>query len=167
MLNITLRLAIAFLAAIATIPGIKATLPSASLTTLNGRNVNASTLSNGGKPFVISFFATWCKPCLRELKAIAEVYPEWQEETGMKLVAISIDDAQKADRVKPLVESEGWEYEVLLDTKGELSRAVGVKLIPFLIIVDGKGNIVYRHQGYTDGGEDEIIEKIRSLNESE
>lgn len=157
------KLALALLVAAAAAPAAKADLPSASLTTLDGRTVNASSLANDGKPFVVSFFATWCKPCLRELKAIAEVYPDWQEETGMKLIAVSIDDAQKAPRVKPLAVTEGWEYEVLLDTKGELQRALGIKMVPFLIIVDGKGDIIYRHQGYTDGGEEDVIEKIRTL----
>lgn len=157
------KLALALLVAAAAAPAAKADLPSASLTTLDGRTVNASSLANDGKPFVVSFFATWCKPCLRELKAIAEVYPDWQEETGMKLIAVSIDDAQKAPRVKPLAVTEGWEYEVLLDTKGELQRALGIKMVPFLIIVDSKGDIIYRHQGYTDGGEEDVIEKIRTL----
>ena len=65
-----------------------AQLPSVKLKSLDGKIVDTSKLSNGGKPFVISFFATWCKPCNRELKAIHEVYPDWQKETGMKLVAI-------------------------------------------------------------------------------
>lgn len=159
IINFALTLFITLIAA----GSARAALPSASLTALDGRAVNASSLANDGKPFVVSFFATWCKPCLRELKAIAEVYPDWQEETGMKLIAVSIDDAQKAPRVKPLAETEGWEYEVLLDTKGELQRALGVKMVPFLIIVDGNGEIVYRHQGYTDGGEEDVIEKIRTL----
>ena len=73
-----------------------AQFPSVQLKALDGSPVDAATLSNDGKPFVVSFFATWCKPCLRELKAISEVYPDWQDETGMKLIAISIDEAQNA-----------------------------------------------------------------------
>ena len=60
---------------------------------------------------IISFFATWCKPCNRELKAINEVYADWQEETGVKLIAISIDQAQNVNKVKPLVDENGWPYE--------------------------------------------------------
>ena len=93
-------------------------LPSVSLKNLDGKTVDTATLSNDGKPMVISFFALWCKPCQRELKAIAEVYDEWQEETGVKLIAVSIDEAQNEQKVKPLVESKGWEYEVLLDPNG-------------------------------------------------
>lgn len=140
-----------------------AQLPSIQLKDLKGKTVDVSKLNNEGKPFVISFFATWCKPCNRELKAIHEVYPDWQEETGMKLIAISIDKAQNINKVKPLVDGNGWPYEVLLDPNSEFKRALGVQMIPFVLIVDGNGKIVYKHNGYTDGAENELIEKVREL----
>jgi thiol-disulfide isomerase/thioredoxin len=130
---------------------------------MDGKSVNTSTLSNGGKPFIISFFATWCKPCNRELDAIAEVYEDWQKETGVKVIAVSIDQAQNIKKVKPLVENHGWEYEVLLDPNSDFKRALGIQIIPYVVIVDGKGNIVYKHNGYTDGSESELIEKVREL----
>lgn len=141
-----------------------AQLPSVQLKDINGKTVDTATLSNDGKPFVISFFATWCKPCLRELRAINENYADWQDETGMKLIAISTDEAQNVQKVKPLVDSEGFEYEVLLDTNQDLQHALGIQMIPFVIILDGNGNIVETRNGYTDGSEAHIIEKIRELN---
>ena len=138
-------------------------LPSVQLKDLDGKVVDTATLSNDGNPFGISFFATWCKPCLRELQAINDLYPDWQDETGMKLIAISIDEGQNVGRVKPLVESKGFEYEVLLDSNQELKRALGIQDIPYLIILDGDGNIVETRNGYTEGSENHIIEKIRQL----
>ena len=140
-----------------------AQLPKTTLKDINGKTVQTDTLSNQGKPFIIDFFATWCKPCNRELDAISEVYEEWQKETGVKIYAVSIDQAQNIHKVKPLVESRGWEYEVLLDSNGEFRRVLGVQLIPYVLVVDGTGNIVYRHQGYTDGEEEELIERVRKL----
>lgn len=140
-----------------------AQLPAVTLKNINGKTVRTDTLSNNGKPFIIDFFATWCKPCNRELKAIHEVYPDWQEETGVKLIAVSIDQAQNINKVKPLVDEQGWEYEVLLDPNSDFRRALGIQMIPYVIIVDGKGNIVYKHNGYTDGAENELIEKVREL----
>ncbi len=140
-----------------------AQLPSVTLKDINGKTVNTAELCNDGKPFIISFFATWCKPCNRELTAISEVYEEWQEETGVKLIAVSIDQAQNINKVKPLVDGNGWTYDVLLDPNSEFKRALGIQMIPYVLIVDGKGNIVYKHNGYTEGAEAELIEKVRGL----
>jgi peroxiredoxin len=140
-----------------------AQLPKVTLKDIHGKEVRTDTLSNQGKPFIIDFFATWCKPCNRELDAISEVYEEWQKETGVKIYAVSIDQAQNIHKVKPLVESHGWEYEVLLDPNGEFKRAMGVQLIPYVLIVDGNGNIVYRHQGYADGEEEELRKTLLNI----
>ena len=140
-----------------------AQLPAVTLKTMDGTELRTDTLNNGGKPFIIDFFATWCKPCNRELDAISEVYEEWQEETGVKIFAVSIDQAQNINKVKPLVSNHGWEYDVLLDPNGDFKRALGCQMIPDTMIVDGKGNIVYKHNGYTDGAETELIEKVRQL----
>ena len=140
-----------------------AQLPSVTLKDVNGKTVKTDTLSNNGKPLIISFFAAWCKPCNRELTAISEVYDEWREETGVKLVAVSIDQAQNANKVKPFVDNNGWEYDVILDSNSDFKRALGIQTIPYVLIIDGKGEIVYRHNGYTDGAEAELIEKVREL----
>ena len=142
---------------------VQAQLPSVTLKTIDGKTVKTDTLSNDGKPFIIDFFATWCKPCNRELDAIHEVYEEWVEETGVKLYAVSIDVAQNINKVKPLVENHSWEYDVLLDPNSDFKRALGIQMIPYTIICDGQGNIVYKHNGYTDGAEIELIEKVREL----
>ena len=140
-----------------------AQLPAVTLKTLDGGSVQSETLSNDGKPFIIDFFATWCKPCNRELSAIAEVYEDWQQETGVKIFAVSIDQAQNTNKVKPLVDQNEWEYDVLLDPNGDFKRALGVQMIPYVLICDGKGNIVYKHNGYADGDEEELIAKVREL----
>ena len=140
-----------------------AQFPSVTIKDINGNAVRTDTLSNNGKPFIIDFFATWCKPCNRELKAIHEVYPDWQEETGVKLIAVSVDQAQNINKVNPMVDEYGWEYDILLDPNSDFKRALGIQMIPYVLIVDGNGNIVYKHNGYTDGAENELIEKVREL----
>lgn len=142
---------------------IFAQLPAVVLNTIEGKAVKTDTLSNDGKPFIIDFFATWCHPCNRELNAISEVYDDWQEETGVKLYAVSIDQAQNVNKVKPLVDENGWTYEVLLDPNSDFKRAMGVQMIPFVLVCDGDGRIVYKHNGYAEGAENEIIEQVRKL----
>lgn len=141
----------------------EAQLPSVSLKNVDGKVVNTAEISNDGKPVIISFWATWCKPCIRELKAIHEVYPDWQDETGVKVIIVSIDEAQNVQKVKPLVDGFGWEYEVLLDPNGDFKRAMNVQSVPHVFILDGNGKIVHNHTGYTDGGEDELYEIIKKL----
>ena len=140
---------------------VYAQLPAVTLKTIDGKTVSVDTLNNDGKPFIIDFFATWCKPCNRELDAIAEVYEEWQKETGVKIFAISVDQAQNIQKVKPLVDNHGWEYDVLLDPNSDLKRALGIQAIPYVLVCDGEGKIVYKHMGYTDGEENELIEKVK------
>lgn len=154
--KICLAAAVAFSALTAS-----AALPSVDLKDINGRSVNTAQLSNDGKPMVISFFATWCKPCLRELNAIKDVYSDWQDETGVKLIAVSIDDGQNSQKVKPLVDRFGFEYDVLLDPNSEFKRQMGVNDIPHVFVIDGEGNIVMSHQGYVDGGEEEILKAVQ------
>ena len=134
-----------------------AELPSVQLKDINGKRVDTAKLNNDGKPYIISFFATWCKPCLRELDAVNEVYADWQEETGVKLIAVSIDKAQDESKVKPLVNSKGYEYEVLLDPNGDFKRAMGVNMVPTVFIIDGKNNVVETRTQYTDGSEEHLI----------
>lgn len=141
----------------------EAQLPSVTLKDISGQTVRMDTISNGGKPIIIDFFATWCKPCNRELSAISEVYEDWQVETGVKLIAISIDQAQNIHKVKPLVDQLEWPYEVLLDPNSDFRRALGGQLIPYTLVLDGNGKIIYKHQGYTDGEEMELIEEVRKL----
>ena len=140
-----------------------AELPSVQLKDINGKRVDTAKLNNGGKPYIISFFATWGKPCLRELDAVNEVYADWQDETGVKLIAVSIDKAQDESKVKPLVNSKGYEYEVLLDPNGDFKRAMGVNMVPTVFIIDGKNNIVETRTQYTDGSEEHLIEAVREL----
>ena len=140
-------------------------LPSVKVKDLKGKLVNIQKLSNDDNPIVISFWATWCKPCKKELNTIAEVYEDWQEETGVKLVAVSIDDSRSASKVKPYVNASGWEYEVLIDSNRDLARALGVSTVPHTFLLNGEGKIVWEHKGYIPGDEEELYEQIENISE--
>ena len=139
------------------------TLPSVEVKTLDGKNINIQEIENSVKPIVISFWATWCKPCKKELNAIAEVYEDWQDETGVKLIAISIDDTRSMSRVAPYVNASDWDYEVYLDSNGDLKRAMGVSTVPHTFLLNSKNKIVWQHKGYVDGDEDELLEQIEKI----
>jgi cytochrome c biogenesis protein CcmG, thiol:disulfide interchange protein DsbE len=138
-------------------------VPSAKVKDLRGKMVDTGDISNNGKPMIISFWATWCGPCKKELSAIADVFEEWTEETGVKLLAFSIDDARSASRVLPYVNAQAWEYDVYLDYNQDFKRAMNVNNVPHTFLVDGSGNIVWQHNNYSPGDEDELHEELLKL----
>jgi cytochrome c biogenesis protein CcmG, thiol:disulfide interchange protein DsbE len=141
----------------------KSDIPAVNVKTLDSKTFNTSQLNNNGKPMIIDFWATWCKPCVTELNAIADEYADWVEETGVKLVAISIDDARTQASVAPFVNGKGWEYEFYIDANSDFKRAMNVNNVPHTFLVDGNGKIVAQHNSYAPGDEKKLIEEIRKL----
>ncbi|MDY5969255.1 MAG: TlpA disulfide reductase family protein [Bacteroidales bacterium] len=161
-------LAMAFMGLAMGVMAQNARLPeNVSLKNLNGETVSSSAIQNDGKPIIVSFWATWCKPCMRELNTIKDVYEDWQEETGVKLVAISIDDSRSSSKVLPLVNAQGWEYEVYLDPNQDMKRAMSVVNVPHTFLLNGKGEIVWQHTSFVEGSEEELIEKVREVIEED
>lgn len=142
-------------------------LPAVQIKTLKGEPFSTKDIDNQGDPVIISFWALWCKPCIRELNTISEVYPDWQDETGVKLYAVSIDDVRSSSRVQPFVNGNYWEYEVLLDPNGDFKRAMNVNMIPHMFILDGEKNIVWQHTSFAEGGEYEIYEVLKKIKAGE
>ena len=138
-------------------------LPAVTLKDLDGKDVNMATLSNDGKPMLICFWATWCSPCKKELNTYADYYEEWQKETGVKIYAVTIDDQRTVNSVKPYVNSVSWEYEILSDVNKTFSQAMGVNSPPHTVLLNGKGEIVWQHVGYTPGDEEEVHEQLLKL----
>jgi len=137
------------------------TFPSVDIKTLDGKTANIQDFVGKGKITVVSFWATWCSPCKRELDAIADIYPDWQEEYDVEFLAITIDNTRALAKVPAMVSSKGWEYTVLSDSKQELQRALNFQTIPQTFLLDGSGQIIYSHNGYNPGDEYELEEKIK------
>jgi cytochrome c biogenesis protein CcmG, thiol:disulfide interchange protein DsbE len=138
-------------------------LPAVDVKLMNGERVNTSTFSNNGKPIIIDFWATWCKPCIEELNAIHDLYPDWQKETGVKVITISIDDARTMTRVAPFVNGKGWNYESYVDPNGDFKRAMNVNMPPHTFVLNGKGEVVWQHVGFAEGNEAELYEVVKKL----
>ena len=143
------------------------TVASADVKTVDGKTVNTTKFSNDGKPMIINFWATWCKPCKKELDAISENYAQWQKETGVKLIAIAVDDSRSSSKVGTDAKSHGWDYEVYIDENQDFKRAMNVNNPPHTFIVDGKGNIVWQHNGYLEGDEEHLFEILKKVAKGE
>jgi len=141
----------------------KQQLPSIMVKKMDGTPVNIQDYGKTGKIMVISFWATWCTPCIKELNNVLDVYDDWQKKYGLELVAVSMDDARTSSKVQPVANSLGWPYLILLDENKDLARAMNVNNPPQTVLIDQNGNIVYVHNGYTEGSEIELEEQIKKL----
>lgn len=138
-------------------------LPNLDIDGLDGNSYNLKTdFADEDKIYVFAFWATWCAPCIQELDAISSKYKEWQEEVDFEVIAVSIDDSRTQKRVKPLLNGKKWDYQVLLDTNQELKRRLSIVNVPYTVVIKNN-KIEYISNGYAQGAEDELFEKIKSL----
>lgn len=164
MSKYVIGLALIFTFALSTVNNLIAKdndIPSVTVLDLKNKQVDTKTFSNNGKPIVILFWATWCKPCIQEMKAINEVYDDWQEQTGVKIIAISIDDSRSSKKVAPFIKGRDWKFEVYIDENGDFRRAMNVNNPPHSFIIDGKGKIIWQHNGYAPGDEESMLKEIK------
>ncbi len=139
-------------------------VPAVKLVDMSGKVVNTSELTTNG-PVIISFWATWCAPCKKELNTIHEVYEDWVAETGVTLVAIAIDDEKTKSQVPVYVNGKAWDYTVLMDPNWDFKRAMGVNNVPHTFLVDKNGVIVYSHNNYAPGDEEKLYQELLKLSE--
>jgi thiol-disulfide isomerase/thioredoxin len=135
-------------------------MPNIELTTLDGTETTINEATSEDNIYIVSLWATWCVPCIKELDAISEVYDDWQDETNVKLIAVSVDDSRTVKRVKPLINGKSWDFIILLDTNNDLKRALGAATVPLTLLVENN-KILYKHSGYNPGSEFELFEKIK------
>jgi len=138
-------------------------LPDITIKDVKGQPFSTKKITNNGKPIIITFWATWCKPCIKEHDALNNVYDDWMEETGVKIYAISIDDSRNFSRVKPMADGRGWDFTILSDVNQDLKRALNVNEPPHTFILDGTGTIRWQHVGYMDGGEKEYLQVVKQI----
>jgi cytochrome c biogenesis protein CcmG, thiol:disulfide interchange protein DsbE len=141
----------------------KCNIPGVLLKDMGGKMVSSTEAIKKGEPIIICFWASWCHPCIKELSAIAEVYKEWQNETGVILYAISVDDSRSFVNARVMINNNSWPFEFYFDTNSDFKRAMGVVNIPHTFVLNDKGEVIYQHISYVEGSEVQIISKIREM----
>ena len=137
-------------------------LPDVKVENAQGKVVSIRSLAQG-KPMIISYWSIACKPCIQELNAINDALADWKSEADLVVVAVSVDDARLKASAKAIAQSRGWEFICVYDENQELKRAMNVSLTPQSFVVDGAGNIIFSHSGYTPGSEQLLFDKIVAL----
>ena len=140
-----------------------AQVPSVTVEDVKGEAFNTKNLLKEGKPMIISFWSTSCKPCIRELDAIYDALPDWLEEADFRVVAVSTDDSRLLAKAKSFAEGRGWgeEYTLLFDKNQDFMRAMNVSVVPHVFVVDAKGKVIYTHTSYVPGNELELFDAIK------
>jgi thiol-disulfide isomerase/thioredoxin len=142
----------------------QAELPTTSIKDVNsGKKIAFNESIEKGKVTVISFWATWCVPCKKEIKSIREKLPEWKKETDFNFVTISLDETRAEGLVRSYAKSQGWDFPYFIDPNSDLKRSLNFQTVPFTLIIDKEGKVVYQHSGYEEGGENETYAKVKEL----
>lgn len=132
--------------------------------TLDGQTLNLKDyISKSGKTIIIDFWATWCSPCKKELDTVADYYEEWQKKYNVELLAITIDNQRALAKVPGIVETKGWEYTIFAGNEEDMRNAFNFQTIPQTLVIDINGNIVFEHNGYVAGDEEELEKAIAKL----
>ena len=138
-------------------------LPDTKIKSWQGNEVVFNSFGNTrDTAVIISFWATWCIPCIQELNTIHDQYEDRQKETPFRFIAISIDDARTMQKVKPFVAGKGWPYEIYLDVNSDLKRALNIIDVPHILVIKN-GKIIYQHNGYVNGNEEELFEILKKI----
>ncbi len=140
-------------------------IPNVQLKSLDQQTVQSKDViaNEKGGPTLLCFWATWCKPCVKELNIYNELYPDWAEETGVKIVLVSVDNARSMSRVAPFVSGKAWDFDVYIDSNSDLKRAMNVINVPHTFLLDKDGKVVWQHTSFMDGDEEEVYEQIKKL----
>lgn len=138
-------------------------MPAVTLHDETGKSIATRSLIDGKTPFVISFWMTTCKPCMKELEALTDEAIEWKESFPLRIYAVSVDDSRSLQRAVAMASGSGWEgITPLFDVNGDLRRALNVTAVPQVFVYDANGKEVYTHLGYRPGDEAELLRALKN-----
>jgi peroxiredoxin len=117
----------------------------------------------GRRPVVISFFATWCRPCEAELPALERLRARLSAR-GLVIVAVAIDGPDSAAQIGSMARRLALTFPVVHDADSRVSARMNPRrLVPFLVLVDRSGRIVREREGFTPADERNLSAEVEAL----
>jgi thiol-disulfide isomerase/thioredoxin len=142
----------------------QAELPTTSVKNLaTGSKMAFNQAIKPGRVTMVSFWATWCVPCKKEIKNVRAKLADWRKETDFDYVTVSIDESRAEGLVRSYAVSQGWDFPYFIDPNSDLKRSLNFQNVPFTLVVDKDGKVAYMHSGYEEGSENEVYSKIQEL----
>jgi len=139
-------------------------LPDTQVKDVNsGKKVAFNEVFEKGKVTLVSFWATWCVPCKKEIKNISLKMNDWKKEADFNYITVSIDESRAEGMVRSYAKSQGWSFPYYIDPNSDLKRSLNFQNVPYTLIIDKTGKIAFMHTGYEEGGETEVFAKIKEL----
>jgi peroxiredoxin len=138
-----------------TIAAVPAAGGSVSDFTLNDVDGQAHSLSDylGKNVILISFWATWCEPCKKEMDQLQTLY-EAHKDQGLAILSISMDEPETQGDARPFVKQRGFTFPVLIDAESNVTNQLNPRrAAPFSLIIGRDQKIAWDHEGYVPGDE--------------
>jgi thiol-disulfide isomerase/thioredoxin len=139
-------------------------LPETEIKDVNtGKKMAFNSIPEKGKVTIISFWATWCIPCKKEIKNISLKLNDWHKEADFNYMTISVDKVEAEGLVRSYAISQGWKFPYFIDANSDLMRSLSFQNVPYTMILDKNGKVAFTHSGYEEGGETDVWAKVKEL----
>ena len=136
-------------------------LPDLSVRLLDGKKVRLSALLEEG-PLLVSFWATWCAPCKKEMIFLEEFHQKYNENS-FRVLAISTDSPKSMSKVKSYIRAKKHTFLVGIDPNQDIAKKMNALLMPTTLILNKDRKVSWYHQGFIPGDEKEIEAQIRAV----
>jgi cytochrome c biogenesis protein CcmG, thiol:disulfide interchange protein DsbE len=136
--------------------------PPFAARTLDGQAVTRTLEDYRGKVVLLNIWATWCTPCIVEMPTIEALHREFKD-TDLRVVAVSIDQAQTEHAIRDFVKALGLTFEVLHDAEGDITRAYQAMGYPETFVIGRDGVIRKIVIGATDWNSEGNRALVRQL----